>query len=119
MRRHDLITLVAAAVTLLLVTHFAWSAEKVWRIGYLTSIGQSDLSRAFLQGLEELGYVEGKNLKFDLRDSGGKNERLAELAADLVRSNVDLIATEGTPPTKAAIRATSVIPIVFGSAQDP
>jgi putative tryptophan/tyrosine transport system substrate-binding protein len=44
---------------------------------------------------------------------------LAELAADLVRTNVDLIATEGTPPTKAAIQTTSVIPIVFGSVQDP
>jgi putative ABC transport system substrate-binding protein len=119
MRRRYLITLVAAAVTSLLLTNFARSAEKVWRIGYLTTIGQSDLSKAFLQGLNELGYVEGKNLIFDIRDAAGKNERLAELAADLVRSNVDLIATEGTPPTKAAMLATSVIPIVFGSAQDP
>jgi hypothetical protein len=67
MRRRDLITLVAAAVTSLLVTHFAWSAEKVWRIGYLTTIGQSDLSRAFVQGLKELGYVEGEIFIFDLR----------------------------------------------------
>ena len=66
-----------------------------------------------------MGYVDGKNLALHFRDATGKNERLAELAADLVRANVDLIATEGTPPTKAALQATSVIPIVFGSAQDP
>ena len=91
----------------------------MWRTGYLSTIGRSDLSEAFIQGLNELGYVDGKNLALHFRDATGKNERLAELAADLVRANVDLIATEGTPPTKAALQATSVIPIVFGSAQVP
>ena len=50
----------------------------------------------------------------------GRNERLNELAEDLVRSGVDLIVTEGTPSTQAAIRATKgIIPVVFGSMQDP
>jgi ABC transporter substrate binding protein len=49
----------------------------------------------------------------------GKSERLAELAADLVREKVDLIVTEGTPSTLAAMHATTMIPIVFGSMQDP
>lgn len=120
MRRRDFITqLSATAIASPLVASIAQSSEKVWRIGYLSTIGKSDLSEAFIQGLHELGYVDGKNLAFDLRDAAGKNERLAELAADLVHANVDLIATEGTPPTKAALQATSVIPIVFGSAQDP
>jgi ABC-type uncharacterized transport system substrate-binding protein len=120
MRRRGFTTLLGAvAVALLFAAHVAQSAEKVWRIGYLSTIGPSELSKSFMQGLHELGYVEGKNLVVDLRDAAGKNERLAELAAELVRENVDLIATEGTPPTKAATQATSVIPIVFGSAQDP
>src|ERR1700730_426822 len=98
----------------------AQSAGKVWRIGYLSSrYGPSELSESFLQELRELGYVEGKNLVVEHRDAAGKNERLPELAANLVFANVDLIATEGTPATKAAIQATKVIPIVFGSAQDP
>jgi putative tryptophan/tyrosine transport system substrate-binding protein len=119
-RRREFITKVgAAAIVSPLVTHVAQSTEKAWRVGYLSIIGPSDLSEAFLQGLRELGYVSGKNLVFELRDAQGKNERLAELAADLVHRNVDLIATEGTPPTMAALQATSVIPIVFGSAQDP
>ena len=120
MRRREFIThLGAAAVASPLATDFAQSAEKVWRVGYLSTIGPSDLSKAFLQGLHDLGYVSGKNLVFELRDAQGKNERLGELAADLVRIDVDLIATEGTPPTKAALQATGAIPIVFGSAQHP
>jgi putative ABC transport system substrate-binding protein len=120
MRCRDFITLFgASAVALLFAAHVAQSAEKVWRIGYLSTIGPGDLSKSFILGLHDLGYVEGKNLVVDLRDAAGKNERLAGLAAELVRENVDLIATEGTPPTKAATEATSVIPIVFGSAQDP
>src|SRR5215468_820054 len=120
MRRRDFITqLSATAIASPLVASIVQSSEKVWRIGYLSIIGKSDLSEAFIQGLHELGYVDGKNLAFDLRDAAGKNERLTELAAELVHANVDLIATEGTPPTKAALQATSVIPIVFGSAQDP
>lgn len=100
MRRREFIThLGAAAVASPLATDFAQSAEKVWRVGYLSTIGPSDLSKAFLQGLHDLGYVSGKNLVFELRDAQGKNERLGELAADLVRIDVDLIATEGTPPT--------------------
>src|SRR5262249_59961543 len=109
----------AAAIASALVTLVAQSAQKVWRIGYLTTIGRSEYSEGFLQGLRELGYVEGKNFVLEFRDADGKNERLAEFAAELVRTHVDLIATEGTPPTMAALQVTSTIPIVFGSAQDP
>src|SRR5262245_11423007 len=119
MRRREFI-IGAAAIASALFTCVAQSAEKVWRIGYLTIIGPpDDYSKDFLKGLSELGYVNGKNFVLEVRDAAGKNERLAELAADLVRANVDLIATEGTPPTKAALQATRTTPIVFGSAQDP
>ena len=91
-----------------------------WRIGYLSGgYGPSERTKSFLQGLRELGYVDGQNLIVEYRFASGRNERLAELAADLVRERVDLIATEGTPSTLAAMHATTTIPIVFGSTQDP
>jgi putative tryptophan/tyrosine transport system substrate-binding protein len=91
-----------------------------WRIGYLSSMyGPTEYAKSFVQGLSELGYIEGKNLTLEYRFAMAKNERLAELAADLVREKVDLIVTEGTPSTLAAMHATTTIPIVFGSMQDP
>jgi putative ABC transport system substrate-binding protein len=98
----------------------AQQAGKVWRIGYLSGqYGPNDLSQSFVKGLRELGYVEGQNLIVEYRFARGENGRLPELAADLVRARVNLIVTEGTPSTTAAMHATSTIPIVFGSAQDP
>ena len=98
----------------------AQSVSKIWRVGYLSGrYGPSELSQSFVHGLRELGYVEGRNLVVEYRSAMGKNERLPELAAELVRAQVDLIATEGTPSTVAAMGATSSIPIVFGSMQDP
>jgi putative tryptophan/tyrosine transport system substrate-binding protein len=118
--RRAFITLLGAVAVASPLAAFAQLADKVWRIGYLSSrYGPSELSESFLQELRELGYVEGKNLIVEHRDAAGKNDRLPELAASLVIANVDLIATEGTPATKAAIQVTKVIPIVFGSAQDP
>jgi putative tryptophan/tyrosine transport system substrate-binding protein len=123
MRRRKFITLVGAAALgspLAAWCSAAQSAEKMWRIGFLSSrFGSSELSRSFFQGLQELGYVEGQNIVVEYRAAAGKNERLPELAADLVHTGVDLIATEGTPATRAAMQATKTIPIVFGSAQDP
>src|SRR5215472_18340602 len=76
------------------------SGNKIWRVAYLSSrYGPSELSQSFLQGLRELGYDEGKNLVVEHRVAAGKNERLAELAADLIRTGVDIIVTEGTPAT--------------------
>ncbi len=91
-----------------------------FRIGYLSNFsGATQYAKSFVQGLSDLGYVEGKNLTFEYRFAMGKSERLVELAAELVRQKVDLIVTEGTPSTLAAMHATTTIPIVFGSMQDP
>jgi putative ABC transport system substrate-binding protein len=91
-----------------------------WRIGYLSNFsGPTEYDKSFVQGLGELGYAEGKNLTIEYRFAMGKSERLAELATDLVRGKVDLIVTAGTPATLAAMHATTTIPIVFGSMQDP
>ena len=83
-----------------------------WRVGYLSSMyGRTELTKSFVQGLSELGYIEGKSLTVEYRFASGKSERLAELATDLVRERVDLVVTEGTPSTLAAMHATTTIPI--------
>ena len=74
---------------------------------------------AFKQGLQELGYIEGKNLTLHLRFSDGKAERLAALAEELVQLKVDIIMAADTSATRAAQRATKVIPIVIGTSTDP
>ncbi|HEV2056393.1 MAG TPA: ABC transporter substrate-binding protein [Methylomirabilota bacterium] len=98
----------------------AQQAGKANRIGYLSlSPGLGYLGEAFRQGLRELGYVEGRNLIIEYRWAAGKVERLPELAAELVRLKVEVIVTSATPPTEAAKRATSTIPIVMASVADP
>jgi putative ABC transport system substrate-binding protein len=71
------------------------------------------------QGLNELGWVEGKNLVIEWREADGKPERFPSLAADLVRLKVDLIVAMGAPATHAARQATSTIPIVGLGLSDP
>ena len=98
----------------------AQQAGKVYRIGYLSvQAGPTVTSKGFVQGLRDLGYVEGQNFVMEYRWAAGKSERLPALAADLVRAKVDLIVTAGTPATIAAKETTRTISIVFGSAGDP
>ena len=100
-------------------------ARRVARIGYLSVAAASStpeiahLQQAFLQGMGELGYVEGQNLVVERRYAEGRDERLPELAAELVRLKVDVIVAAGGLPPYAAKGATSVIPIVFTNNGDP
>ncbi|HEV8719933.1 MAG TPA: ABC transporter substrate-binding protein [Candidatus Binatia bacterium] len=98
----------------------AQQTKKVPRIGFLAATG-STTGRidAFRQGLRELGYVEGKNIVIEWRFAEGKRERLAELAAELMRLKVDIIVTAGPTTTSAAKEATVTIPIVMGFDNDP
>jgi putative ABC transport system substrate-binding protein len=100
----------------------AQQAGKVPRIGFLDSSTASSstvLVEAFRQELSKLGWIEGKNFIIEYRFAEQKNEGLPELAADLVRLNVDLIVVSSTPAAEAAKRATSNIPIVITNAADP
>jgi len=100
----------------------AQQTGKVFRIGFLdnsTASGIAVLSDAFRQELRKLGWIEGKNITLEYRFSEQKRERLPELAADLVRLNVDLIVTTGDPPALAAKGATTAIPIVMANTTDP
>jgi len=93
-------------------------AKQMARIGYLASTG-SAAPDAFRRGLRDLGYVEGRNIAFEFRASGGKPERNADLALELVRINVDLIVAEGAGAIRATKKATSEIPIVMSEVNDP
>src|SRR5215831_17947174 len=96
----------------------AQQTGKVPRIGYLTSVGSAP-NEAFLQGLRDLGYVEGKNILIEFRTTGGKYERLPELAAELVQRKVDVIVADTAPEVIAAKNATATIPIVMRGVADP
>src|SRR5262245_44946658 len=100
----------------------AQQSAKVPRIGFLdnsTASGSAVLLDAFRQELSKLGWIEGKNIAIEYRFAEQKNERLPELAADLVRLKVDLIVVRGRPSALAAKSATTAIPIVMTSVADP
>jgi putative ABC transport system substrate-binding protein len=101
---------------------FAQTATRVYRIAILDEVSDVAFKEtwgAFRDRLRELGYTEPTNLAFETRHAAGATERLPALASELVALKPDLIACAGTPPTRAAMRATSTIPIVFLSAGDP
>jgi ABC-type uncharacterized transport system substrate-binding protein len=94
-------------------------AQQRFRIGLLdTGLGAA-FSVPFTRKLTELGYVEGRNLVLERKSAEGDVERLNDLAAELVRDQVDLIVTAGTPAGFAAKKGTSTIPIVLGANSDP
>jgi putative ABC transport system substrate-binding protein len=100
----------------------AQQPTKVPRIAYLTAdslSGMSTRTEAFRQGLRELGYVEGKNIIIEWRSAEGELDRLPALAAELVRLKVDVIVTGGQGATRPVKEATSTIPIVMASHDDP
>jgi putative ABC transport system substrate-binding protein len=115
MRRRELIALFAGAAALPPLTLYA-QQPKLPRIGI---IDDSPLWNSFRDGLRDLGYQEGQNITFEYRYAGGLPDRLAWVAAELVRRPVDLIATFGTASTRAAKQATTTIPIVMIGIGDP
>jgi putative ABC transport system substrate-binding protein len=116
MRRRDLIALLGGAAAAWPLTALT---QQHFRIGLLNTGASTFFVTPFLKKLEELGYVEGKNLVIDRKFAEGNRERLKEFAADLVRQHVDVIVTIGTPAGFAATQATSTLPIVLGALSDP
>src|SRR5262245_34202587 len=118
------VTTLSLAVTIFILSGLpaaeAQQPAKVPRIGYLGSTVLSPQNHAaFIHGLRDLGYVEGRNVVIEYRDSQGKYDRLPGLAAELVALKVDVIVVTSTPSTLAAKQATKAIPIVFTWAADP
>ena len=100
----------------------AQQTGKIPRIGFLdnsTASGSAVLLEAFRQEMRKLGWIEGKNIAIEYRFAEQKNERLPELAADLVRLKVDLIVVTSAVPALAAKKATTTIPIVMTNSTDP
>jgi len=124
-RKHILYSALCAMLFALCSSAEAQQSKKVHRIGYLNSsprvVTALEKTRrdAFRQGLQELGYVEGKNIVIERRYGEGKFERTSELAAELVRQKVEVIVTAGGGSTRAAKRVTATIPIVMTQDTDP
>ena len=117
MRRRNFITLLGAAAA---TWPLAARAQQRFKIGLLETGSDSPFFNVpFIRKLEELGYVEGKNLVIEKKPAEGNAERLRDYAADLARQPVDVIVTIGTPAGLAAKQATSTIPIVLGAISDP
>jgi putative ABC transport system substrate-binding protein len=123
LRRRDFVALLGGAAA-------AWplgaraQQGKVWRIGYLhpgfvTSRYEVALLDAFRQELNRLGYNEGRNVRVDIRNAEGRNDRLPALAGELVALHPNVIVAVATPAIAAAQRATSTIPIVMTPSSDP
>ena len=95
----------------------AQQGKKVPRIGFLSA--SPSIDPAFLEGLRDLGYVDGKTIVIEHRSAEGKLDRLPDLAAELVSLKVNIIVTQGTPAAQAAKKATSDISIVMATSGDP
>jgi len=115
-RRRQFLALVGGAVVL---PSGANAQTRVPTIGVLVPANPEPFWTKMREGLRELGYVEGKNVRFEFRSADGKPDRLDGLADELVRLNVDLIIVRLTPAAFAARRATTTLPIVMASAADP
>jgi putative tryptophan/tyrosine transport system substrate-binding protein len=101
-------------------TLLAQQKSKPWRVGFLASGSSSTrVYEGFRQGMRGLGYVEGKSVDVQWRFADGNYDRLAGLAADLVRANVDVIVAGTTLSVQAARQATATIPIVMVAVPDP
>ncbi len=121
MQRRDFLKVIAGSAVAWPLTAGAQRSTKPV-IGFLSPGSPTTFAsrlEGFRLGLRDFGYVEGTNITVEYRFAEGQYERLPELAADLVRSKVELIVTHGTPGSLAAKRATTTIPIVFVSVGDP
>ena len=109
------------AITVFCLRDFHAYAEpgKIPLIGYLAPTKYEDREEAFRRGLRELGYVEGRNIRIEWRIGEPNIDRLRELAAELVRLNVDVIVATSTFPVQATKSVTKTIPVVFAGVLDP
>jgi putative tryptophan/tyrosine transport system substrate-binding protein len=121
-RRRDFITLLGGTAAVWPLSTRAQQSAKPPIIGYLSpdsASTQTQWTAAFVRRLHELGWIEGRTVEIEYRWAEGHTERLSAFADELVRLKVSVIVTSATPPTIAAKRATSVIPIVFAPSGDP
>jgi putative ABC transport system substrate-binding protein len=120
LRRRDFITLLCGAAAAWPLAARAQQSSRVWHIGVLGAVPLPAASlSAFRNSLREHGYIEGQNLRIDVRWPKETFEREPGILTDLLRSDIDIIVAWATPPVIAARRATSTIPIVMVAVSDP
>ena len=124
MRRREFITIVGAAAAGWPFAARAQRTGKMYRIGILLPntpaiVARNPRIQAFLQGLQDLGWIDGQNVTLEWRYGEGQSERLAALAADLANIKVDIIVTAAATAASAAKQATGTIPVVILDPGDP
>ena len=129
MRRREFICLLGGAMIARPLATRAQQPGKIYRVGFITPAppllemaGPEPAhppTRAFVQGLRALGYVEGQNLILERRSAEGRYERFGDIFTELVRLKVDVLVTVGVPMARAARAVTTTIPIVMATSKDP
>jgi putative ABC transport system substrate-binding protein len=122
MRRREVFALLGGVVAWPLPARAQQTPVKIYRIGMVEPIS-AELNAgnlaAFRQGLQELGYQEGRNFVLEYRSADGDARRFPALISELINLNIDLLVTRGTPAALAAKNATSTIPVVIAGAGEP
>jgi len=121
MRRRDFITLVGSAAVWPAAA-IAQQNNKKQLVGFITGFNDKEMMpifAAFRARMQELGWIEGQNIVFDVRTTSGDYEKLDTEAGSLVSASADLIVAQGTPGLAAARKYTKTIPIVFTQVSDP
>jgi putative ABC transport system substrate-binding protein len=124
MRRREFATLLAGVAAARPVTARAQQTDRIRKVGVLMGYGEADpeakvLLAEFTQGLSELGWIEGRNLRMDVRWAPGRTDMMHTFAKELVDLQPDVILANSTPVTAALKRETLTIPIVFAIVADP
>ena len=124
MRRREFITLIGGAAATWPLAASAQPSDKTWRIAVLNLLSESDQQQqrwdvAFRQRLDELGWIDGRNIRLDYRWADGNVERTQLFAKELVALNPDVLVAVTTPSTAALQQETRTIPIVFAVVSDP
>ena len=117
-RRREVIAAIAGAAIWPIAAQAQGQKDKVYRVGILGLLKRPS-EQVFRDAMHDLGYVEGKNVLYDVRYAEGNADQLPSLAAQLVRLNVDVMVTAGGPAAEAARQATTSVPIVLWGAGDP
>ena len=124
MKRREFITLLGGAAAVWPLAARAQQGDRVKRIGVLMAYAEGDLEgegfvAAFREGLQQLGWAEGRNIRIDLRWAAADEEAMQRFAQELVALQPDLILSQITPTTAALLQQTRTIPIVFAMVADP
>src|SRR5256885_11413635 len=125
MRRREFVTLLGGATAAWPLAARAQQSERMRRIGVLTSGATADdpdgraRTAAFLQGLQQLGWIDGRNIRIDYRWGAGDADNMRKYAAELVALAPDVILASGTATVAPLLQATRTVPIVFVQVTNP